>query len=78
VIRDIAIYGNVSSASEVSIGATSSGLGTGIIALFNPLNPGDYDHWTGRQVLDATDELTSNCTVGGPTLMVSGYLLEGP
>lgn len=78
MVRDITAYGNVSSAAEVSVGATSSGLGTGIIALFNPLNPGDYYHWTGRQVLEETDELTTNSTLGGPTLMISGYLLEGP
>lgn len=78
VVRDLELYGNVASDAEVALEITAPGPLTIIWFVVNPLVPGAWDHWEGRVVLNAGDELVAVTTVNGVHVTVSGYLLSAP
>lgn len=75
VIRDVRLYGNVASATPISLGLQRSGASTAIYLYANPLNPGALVVEQGRAVLEAGDVIASNAGAGGALIWVSGYLL---
>lgn len=75
VVRDITLYNSTGGALTSSISRYASGSFAGVIFTVPSLAASAYEQWTGRQVLDAGDELVSGNSAAGVYTLISGYVL---
>lgn len=76
VIRDIGVWNDTGSASEVAVGVSVSGSPYAYITVVPSLANLTFFEWQGRQVLDAGNELYLFDASEGCLFMISGYLLD--
>lgn len=75
VVRDITLYNSTGAAITSSISRYVSGSFQGVVFTVPSLASSAYVQWTGRQVLNATDELVNGTPTAGVFALISGYLL---
>lgn len=74
VVRDIELYGNYATATQVAIAVGTSGP-QAYIFFANPLPAGGWLQWQGRSVLAHGQSIIGVAGAAGAEALVSGYLL---